>query len=177
MTEVFYEREWDKPLTDADLERMAEQSATCLELYRVDWRASLLSKDRRRMLCHFSGPDAESVRMAVRHDGGITGHLWPGTVHDAPGLDKALLGRANVVVLRGFAEAVALEDLQAIEDANSGCLETHKVRFVRTFFSKDKKRMACMYAAPDAESVRIAQRQAGMPLDNVWAFERIMPKG
>jgi hypothetical protein len=175
MTEVCYEREWERPLTDADLERMDAESAVCLELYRVDWQGSLLSRDRRRLLCHFSGPDAESVRMAVRHTGGDVEKLWPCTVHDAPALDDALLERANVVVMREFDEAVALEDLQAIEDANIGCLETHNVRFARTFFSTDGKRMACLYAAPDAESVRIAQRQAGMPFDAAWAFERVRP--
>lgn len=29
--------------------------------------------------------------------------------------------------------------------------------------------MVCIYAAPDAESVRSAQRQAGMPFETVWA--------
>jgi len=33
--------------------------------------------------------------------------------------------------------------------------------------------MICMYHAPDAESVRLAQRQAGMPIDDVWAFEGV----
>lgn len=175
MTEMFYERQWERPLTEADLERMDRESALCLGLYRVDWQGSLLSKDRRRLLCHFSAPDAESVRMALRHNGGIGGPLWSCTVHDAPQLDDALLERANVVVLRSFERAVDLADLQAIEDANIGCLETHNVRFARTFFSTDETRMACLYAAPDAESVRIAQRQAGMPFDTVWAFDQIRP--
>jgi hypothetical protein len=63
--------------------------------------------------------------------------------------------------------------VQAIEDANAHCLEAHRVRFMRTFFSSDRRRMACLYLAPDAESVRIAQRQATMPVDSVVAVQRV----
>jgi hypothetical protein len=49
------------------------------------------------------------------------------------------------------------------------------VKFARTFFSADRRRMVCLYQAPDAESVRLAQREAAMPLDAVWAFERLGP--
>jgi hypothetical protein len=100
---------------------------------------------------------------------------WPGTVHEAPGRPREEILDANVMVSRSFSEPVAIEDLQAIEDDNSHCLETHRVRFMRSFFSTDRKRMACLYAAPDAESVRIAQRQATMPFDSVWAFRRLSP--
>ena len=48
-------------------------------------------------------------------------------------------------------------------------MELHRVTFLRTFFSLDCRRMLCLYQAPDAESVRLAQRQAGMPLERVWA--------
>ena len=59
---------------------------------------------------------------------------------------------------------------QAREDAHQWCLDTHGVSFVRTYFSQDRKRMICLYRAPDAEAVREAQRKAGMPLDAVWSF-------
>ena len=100
---------------------------------------------------------------------------WPGTVHDAPDVSEDEVLGANVVVHRSFDDPVALENLQAIEDANIQCLDTHRVRFMRTFFSTDRLRMACLYTAPDAESVRIAQRQATMPFDSVWAFQRLSP--
>jgi hypothetical protein len=43
------------------------------------------------------------------------------------------------------------------------------VRFVRTYFATDRRRMICLYVAPDAESVRLAQVQAGLPHAGVWA--------
>jgi hypothetical protein len=46
---------------------------------------------------------------------------------------------------------------------------------VRTLFSTDRKRMICLYHAPDAESVRLAQRAAGMPFGEVWPFRQVLP--
>ncbi|KPJ80351.1 MAG: hypothetical protein AMJ58_08895 [Gammaproteobacteria bacterium SG8_30] len=69
-----------------------------------------------------------------------------------------------------------MADIQAIEDAGAGCLENHRVRFVRTYFSADRRRMMCLYRAPDAESVRIAQREAGMPVERVWSFRQFRPE-
>ena len=128
-----------------------------------------------RMLCHFSSPDAESVRIAVRQSGGPPGAIWVGTVHEAPNPPGRDPGCSNVVVMRRWTDPVELKDIQAIEDAGAWCLDAHNVQFVRTFFSADHRRMACLYRAPDAESVRLAQTQAGMPVEHVWAFEALAP--
>jgi hypothetical protein len=80
-----------------------------------------------------------------------------------------------VVVQRIFEKPVAFEDIQTIEDRGAWCLELHNVRFVRTYFSADRRRMVCLYEAPDAESVRLAQRQAGMPFERVWTASMLDP--
>ncbi len=173
MTEVFLERSFDPPLTPDDVLAMAREATGCFGLHRVDWVTSCLGRDGRRMVCWFRGPDAEAARVALRQAGADLRVLWPGTVHDAP---DAPPGRvANVLVERSFADPVTVEEIQAIEDAGAGCLENHRVKFVRTLFSLDRKRMVCLYAAPDAESVRMAQREAGVPVDRVWAFQPIGP--
>ena len=74
-----------------------------------------------------------------------------------------------VVVERSFPAPVAFEDIQAIEDRGSWCLEAHGVRFLKSYFSRDRRRMVCLYEAPDAESVRLAQEKAGVPFDSAWA--------
>jgi hypothetical protein len=33
--------------------------------------------------------------------------------------------------------------------------------------------MICLYRAPDADAVREAQRQAGVPFTSVWRFARL----
>ena len=75
---------------------------------------------------------------------------------------------STVVVERAFAEPVAFAAVQAQEDAGAWCLDQHGVRFLRSYFALDRRRMICLYAAPDAESVRIVQRQVGLPHERVW---------
>jgi len=173
MSDVFLERDFPQALTVADVGDMVKTSGWCFDLYRVAWRGSHLSNDGHRMICWFDGPDAESARQALRKANVDMQVVWPGTVHDAPGVDDARAATANVLVERAFAEPVTLESIQEIEDAAVGCLAAHHVEFLRTFFSRDRRRMVCLYRAPDAESVRIAQRQAGMPFERIWSFRRI----
>jgi len=171
---MILERRFDPPISTADVMALAEDSGSCFALYRVGWNQSFLSADGRRLVCWLSAPDAESARLALRQ-GGVGDHvLWPGTVHDAPTADAPSWRSANVAVERRWEEPVELDDIQAIEDAGAGCLETHQVRFARTFFSTDRRRMICLYRAPDAEAVRNAQRQAGMPVESVWAFRPVL---
>ena len=173
MPELYRESKFDKPLCPADVLAMAHDGAGCFALHRVDWLASLLSRDGRRMVCRFRAADAESVRIALRTIGADSRRLWPGTVHDRPDLGDAERGSANVLVRRGFAQPVTLDEIQALEDAGAWCLDARDVRFIRSFFSVDRKRMVCLYRAPDAEAVRQAQRQAGMPVEDVWAFRTV----
>jgi len=154
---------------------MVREAGHCFQLHGVQWHGSLLAVGGLRMLCHFNSPDAESVRIALRQSGGQTGPVWSGTVHEAPTLPGADPGYSNVLVTRRWDHSVELADIQAIEDAGAWCLEAHDVQFVRTFLATDRRRMDCLYRAPDAESVRLAQVQAGMPVDRVWAFEALVP--
>lgn len=170
MSDVFVVREFDPALTDESFEAMTRDGAHCLDLYRVRWRQSLLSADGRRLVCWFSAPDAESTRLALRQAGSPHAVPWPGSVHESPAPDAPPEEAANVVVERSFESPVTLEEIQSIEDAGAACLTARHVAFVRTFFSRDRRRMICLYRAPDAESVREAQRLAGMPVDRVWSF-------
>jgi len=172
MTDVLVERHWEKALTDADIEAIFASAGGCLAAHRCDWHGSLLSADGHELFCHFSAPDAESVRIALNEAGSPRGAVWAGTLHDAPGFTEDELRQANVVVTRRFEEPAVFAEVQALEEAGAGCLENHRVRFVRTYFSADHKRMICLYRAPDAESVRIAQREAGMPVERVWSFRQ-----
>ena len=175
MNDVFLEREFDPGISAADVGDMARDSSHCFQLHGVQWNASVLALGGRRMLCHFSSPDAESVRIAIRQSGVVEGKVWSGSVHEAPGLPGAAPGYSNVLVTRSWTQPLDLADIQAIEDAGAWCLEAHDVQFVRTFFATNRMRMACLYRAPDAESVRRAQLQAGMPVERVWAFQVFTP--
>lgn len=168
MSDIFLERSFDPPMTADEVHDSSVRGSWCFELHNVRWRSSFLSASGTEMVCWFSAADAESVRLALRTLNSDIRRLWPGTVHEGPEVSEP-----NVVVQRSFAEPVWLEEVQAQENAAVWCLRTHRVRFCRTFLSLDRTRMICLYEAPDSESVRLAQREARMPFDKVWAFQRL----
>jgi hypothetical protein len=163
---VVMERGFNPPIDQQAFRDMLADRDDCVRIHRVHWQESLLAVDGSALTCCFVAPDAESVRMLSRGDASSRKTVWAGVVHAA-----GQSGRANVVVERRFEEPVALESVQALEDAADWCLRQHKVTFLRTYFSADRRNMLCLYQAPDAESVRVAQQQANMPFDRVWACQ------
>ncbi len=75
---------------------------------------------------------------------------------------------AVVIVERSFGEPIQSDEIQAMKDRGGGCAEAYGVRFLRSFFSTDRRRMICLYEALDADSVREVQRKAGLPFERVW---------
>ena len=61
MTDVYVECQLPAAL------RQHDQARVCLALHRVQWLTTLKRPDSDRVLCHFRAPDAESVRIALRH--------------------------------------------------------------------------------------------------------------
>lgn len=175
MTDMILERYFDPAFTPGEVVDLPAGSADCFDMHQVDWEASYLSADGHKMVCNFRAPDMESARIALRQIDSDLSVFWKGSVHDAPGIDAAEIGKANVLVERSFDDSVTLQEIQDIEDAGIWCLEIRNVRFLRSFFSADRKRMLCLYEAPDAESVRQAQREAGVPFDEAWTFSRYGP--
>jgi hypothetical protein len=75
---------------------------------------------------------------------------------------------AHVIVERTFANPISDEEISSNGKRAKPCEDERKAKWLRTVLSIDRKRMICEYEAPDAESVREAQRSAGMPFDRVW---------
>jgi hypothetical protein len=171
MEQIVLERCLEPPIRLADVPAMEDRAAWCMEQYRVRHLVSLLSLDGARLVCSFEAPDAEAVRSVLRRIGATFLRVWPATVHLSLGADERHAGDRDtlVVVERCFAEPVDLAALQVAEDAAAWCLVQHRVRLVRTYHSRDRRRMICTYLAPDAEAVRRAQHAAGMPFDDAWS--------
>jgi hypothetical protein len=172
MTEVIVEHHNEPPLTEAEVNGIIEGTAGCFGMHRVNRNCTLLSADGRELFCHFTAHDMESVRIALRQASSARALVWSGTVHDAPGMTAKELAKANILVSRTFDAAAGLEEIQALDDASS--FVTHHARRLRTFFSTDRRRMACVYHAPDADAVRAALREAGIAAERVWAFRAFM---
>jgi len=77
----------------------------------------------------------------------------------------------RIIVERRFEQKPDFDALQAQENAVAWCLEQHRVRFIRSYFSKDRRTMICEYEAPDAEAVRSVQRASGLPYQRIWSAE------
>lgn len=170
MENVVMERGFTPRLDEKDFYAMATESMGCLDLYRADWQESFLAEDGSKLVCRFTAPDSESIRMMSRDDGSEAKSVWAGSVHDTE--DD---GFASVIVERNFDEPASMDELQAREEAGANCLEIRRVSFIRSLFSADMKKMICLYRAPDAESVRASQEQVGMPFDRVWACKHYTP--
>lgn len=175
MTDVLLERDFDPGLTPDDVMNPRDTVHDCFNMHRVEWHTSHLSTDGHRLVCHFTTPDLESIRIALRKVKSDYRRLWNGDIYDAPGVEEQDIAAANVLVERSFEDPVSLQDIQDIEEAGTDCLESRDVRFIRSYFSRDRKRMICLYEAPDAESVRQAQREAGVPFDDAWAIRTVRP--
>ena len=117
MSEIILERIFDVPTTPREVLDGLKFSGGCFDLHRVEWNVSYLGLDGLRMVCHFSAPDMESTRIALRQLGQDTSRLWNASRHDAPGAGAAEIVAANVIVERSFADAVELQAVQDTEDA------------------------------------------------------------
>jgi hypothetical protein len=181
MVTVVMEREFERTHTAEDMHAAAHAGRSCLELYGVRPRRHYLARDGMRCTCVFDAADAEAMRNVIRTSGlQFPMGLWSSTIHPAPGegadgppiLNQA--SNALALVERQFNEPVAFEDIQAQEDRASHCLKMHRVRFLRSYFSTDRRRMVCLYEAPDVEAVRLANRQAGLPFEVAWGAEVVI---
>jgi Protein of unknown function (DUF4242) len=77
---VVVERTFTTPQTGADLLSVADRERGCFGIYRITWRRSLLSDDRRRMICEYGAPDAESVRRVQRQAESQADRIWSAEV-------------------------------------------------------------------------------------------------
>jgi hypothetical protein len=175
MTEVLVERHSPEPLSEWELAAMSEAGIDCLDLHRVQWHRSLLSADGHELICHFTGADLESVRMVLKAQGSLRAEVWPCTWRGAPGLTNEDLGQANVFASWRFDEPAPLEELESIDASAAVCLQNHRVRFLGTFIANDRRRVICLCLAADAESVRLALRDAKRPVERIFPFSQFHP--
>jgi hypothetical protein len=76
MSRIIVERNFDTPQSDADMSLVADRERPCLGIYSVQWKRSLLSTDRRRMVCEYEAADAETVRKVQREAQAAFDRIW-----------------------------------------------------------------------------------------------------
>jgi hypothetical protein len=80
MTRIVVERSFSTPQSDEDMQRVADRERPCLSVYQVTWRRSLIATDRKRMICEYDAPDAETVRKIQREAAAEFDRVWIGEV-------------------------------------------------------------------------------------------------
>jgi|GEM_PF-387186 len=184
MEHVIVEARYPEPTTPETLLERDQTKRFCFDLYRSRPVSHYLALDGTQVCCVFRAPDAESVRRALAEAGtSPPERVWTASLegigHDPDSLAAAAAAAAEtrslVLVERSFAEPVAFADVQALEDQGSWCLDQHHIRFLGTFFAKDRRRMICLYTAPDAETVRLTNRRLDMPFETAWAARAVAP--
>lgn len=179
MAHVILQHSPQPPLALDELPAIAAQAAGCFDLHGVRHVRTHLRHDGRRAMCEFEAADAESLRLGLRQLDVEYDRAWSATIHaplNAPAVPEP--GPVErVVVERAFEAPVDFAEIQALEDRGAWCLQLHRVRFVQTFFSLDCRHMICLYDAPDAESVRLAQSKTGLPFERVWSAAVYVPTG
>ncbi|HEX7081596.1 MAG TPA: hypothetical protein VF329_11330 [Gammaproteobacteria bacterium] len=169
MSDVFYLRSIDPPITPEDVVLTAEAGG-CFDLHRVTWKQSFLSADGGRMLCWYEAPDAESARIALRQLKADLEGVWPGTVTGGNGAGTPALSDAN------FVAELRLPDEQARSlDGVATALEQEDAALVRGFVSIREPRAVCIVRAPSDGAVRAALARTDAQPDAVWACTPILP--
>jgi len=75
------------------------------------------------------------------------------------------------VVARTFEEPFDIDGFEGIRKNGKRCYDLYRVRDLKTDFSTDRRRMICLYEAPDAEAVRQVSRRLGAPFERAWAAD------
>ena len=81
MARIILEQSFDPPLSAEDEAAFAKRLDHCLEIRNGAWRRTSMSADRRRSICEFEAPDAESVREALRTAKVPFDRVWTGNVY------------------------------------------------------------------------------------------------
>jgi hypothetical protein len=172
MTLVTVERAFEVPQDHAELQAREKASAFCLDAKRVKFLRSFFSADRQHMVSLYEAPDAEAVRTTQRTAQLPVAHVWSATVvSETPFPVPA--GYSLVVAQRALPPGVSLELVIQLLNSSAGCNDRLRVRHLAGYMSLDCTRMFCVYSSPDAESVRVSNRENGVPAERVWSAERI----
>jgi hypothetical protein len=73
---IVVERSFDAPHTEADMMDVKGRMRPCLEAYQVVWKRTVVSADRRRVVCEYEAADAETVRRIQHEAGAQFDRIW-----------------------------------------------------------------------------------------------------
>lgn len=165
---VIVERTFQQPAQFEEVHALDDSGAWCFSAHRVRSLKTLFSRDRRRMLCFYEAPDAEAVRLAEGEARTTFDRAWTCARLPIGRPDDKAAVTEYVVVERQFPGPVTPELFVNALREKGWCLDLHRAEYVEGYLGTDGLRAVCVFRAPDAESVRLANSQAGVPYASVW---------
>jgi len=84
MVHVIVERVFAEPADVAALSQRFEEAKSCFVMRNVQHVRTCLARDGRRMICEYTAPDAESVRVANQLAGLPFERAWSAEVMESP---------------------------------------------------------------------------------------------
>lgn len=154
------------------------QTLDCIAERNGQWRYSLVSSDRHRMICTFEAPDTESVRESYRRGGTFFSRMWSGQVVTPDPTSSSQAEGALTVVEYTRPEDFDREEREEPTDAPTGGLpliHQSDAEWVCAYVSRDRDRVICEMNTPDEAGLRVAHRQPHWRCDRVWSAIVVKP--
>jgi Nickel responsive protein SCO4226-like len=82
---------------------------------------------------------------------------------------------ATIIVERVFPQPITMEGFAGAGAVLQPCLDVRGIRWIASCIAKDGLRSVCRFDATDAELVRQANREAGLPFEKVWVATEVTP--
>lgn len=164
VTLVVVERAFEAQVAFADIQAKEHAGKWCLDQHGVRFLRTFFALDRKRMICLYEAPDAEAVRIAQRTIAMPVERVWPAVATKPPNE----LTPTPIVVEREVPFVATVEQVEQMEQQSRWCFEAHRVAQLQSYLSMGGHRTLCVFSAPDAESVRVANREASLPVKSVW---------
>jgi len=165
---VLVERRFEQPVRFEDIQSLETAGSNWLQIRSVRFLKTFFSRDGRRMLCLYEAPDAESVRDAESQAKVPFNSAWTCVHLQSSFTPTRDFPAEYVVVERLFPNAVTPDFVSNALRQSGWCLDLHGAEYVESFLGNDGHRMVCLFRAPDAEAVRRANQQGGVPYTEVW---------
>ena len=80
-----------------------------------------------------------------------------------------------IICERKFPQPITMDQFFEAGKSLGPCLDVRGIRWMSSALSADGTHSVCRFEAMDAESVRQANREAGLPFEHVWAAQEITP--
>jgi Protein of unknown function (DUF4242) len=143
MSLVVIETITEHPLTDEILQAADQQIAPCIQARNGTWRYSLLSSDRRRLICIYDAPDTESVRDAYRKGGFTPSRAWAGSIVEPEG--AAPTWNPSILKIQEGTYSTGLTDEQCSTERQHllPYYAERSVEWIRSYVSFDRTRVIC----------------------------------